>query len=119
MGISNEAVQMTLLGDAAEHAEVGVMVWNAERRYVAANRRACELVGTTRDALLAGHVGDTNRSPETQSVIDDILRRAPARGAMTIARPDGSSVEVEWLVFPTTLAGLPHIVGFLWDRTVL
>ena len=60
----NDPVQVMLLGDGAEHAEIGVIVWNAERRYVAANPKACELVGTTREQLLASTVGSTNRSPE-------------------------------------------------------
>ena len=119
MGLSNEAVQQTLLGDAAEHADVGILVWNEERRYVAANARACELVGVSREQLLAGRVGGTNRSPETGAVVDEILRHVPSRGGMTIDRPDGTSVDVEWVVFSTSLAGLPHVVGVFWDRTEL
>ena len=118
-GLAHEAVQQTLLGDASEHADVGVMVWNAERRYVAANPKACEIVGVTRDQLLAGRVGDNNRSAETRGVVESLVAEVPARGAMTIERPDGKSVEVEWVVFPTTLAGLPHIIGLMWDTTVL
>ena len=114
MGLSNEAVQQTLLGDAAEHANVGVMVWNEERRYVAANACACRLIGVTREALLAGHVGDSNQR-EVSGVIAEILRKIPARGATTIERRDGSSVDVEWMVFDTTLAGLPHVVGVMWE----
>ena len=113
-GPHHEAVQQTLLGDASEHADVGMMVWNAERRYVAANTKACELIGTPRDKLLAGHVGDSNRSPAVGSVIEEILRKVPARGSTTIERGDGSAVDVEWVVFPTRLAGLPHIVGLMW-----
>lgn len=117
MGLSNEAVQMTLLGDAAEHGELGVMVWNEELRYVALNPHAAELVGSTREALLAARVGDTNRTPEAQAAIDDALRNAPSRGSMTMQRPDGTAVDLEWVVFPTTIAGLPHVIGLMWDRS--
>jgi len=112
-------VQQTLLGDAAEHAEVGVVVWNVERRYVAANPKACAMVGVTREQLLAGRVGDNNRSPETRQVVDGLVAEVPARGAMTVERSDGGSTEVEWVVFPTTLAGLPHIIGLMWERDAL
>ena len=50
--------QQTLLGDAAEHAEIGVMVWNEERRYVAVNTFACRLLGVSREELLGSQVGD-------------------------------------------------------------
>jgi PAS domain-containing protein len=114
MGATNDAVQMMLLGDAAEHAEVGVLVWNAERRYVAANAKACALLGVERDQLLNQPVGATNRSAEAQQAIEAILRHVPARGRM----PAGE-VELEWLVFPTTLAGLDHVVGLFWDASSL
>ena len=117
--MSNEAVQQTLLGDAADHADVGIVVWNEERRYVAVNGKACALLRTTREALLATRVGDSNRSPETQATVEAIIGRVPSRGTMTIARADGDSVDVEWVVFSTTLAGLPHIVGLMWDVTAL
>ena len=116
MSLSNEAVQQTLLGDAVDHAEVGIVVWNEERRYVAVNTAACRLLHTTREALLETHVGGNNRSPETRSTVDQLIAHVPARGTMAIARADESSVEVEWVVFPTTLAGLPHIVGLMWER---
>ena len=118
-GLEHEAVQQTLLGDASEHADVGVMVWNAERRYVAANPKACELVGVTREQLLAGRVGDNNRSPDTRGVVDGLVAQVPARGAMAIERADGGSVEVEWVTFATTLAGLPHIIGLMWEKSAL
>ena len=118
MGLSSEVVQQTLLGDASEHAEVGIVVWNDERRYVAVNSKACSMLGTTREAMLASHVGDTNRSPETAGVVERLLRRVPARGTMRVERADGTSVDIEWVVFPTTAAGLPHYVGYLWEAAV-
>ena len=115
----NEPVQMMLLGDAAEHAGVGVVVWNAERRYVAANPCACELLGTTRDALLAAPVGTTNRSDEARAAIDSLVANVPAQGSTPFTRTDGTAIELAWFVFPTTIAGLDHIVGFMWDKATL
>jgi PAS domain S-box-containing protein len=105
----NEPVQMMLLGDAAEHAEAAIIVWNAERRYVAVNDKACELLGVTREELLDRPVGSTNRSPEAQSAIDAVLEHAPAKGTIAV-----QGAEVEWVVFPTTIAGLEHVVGIFW-----
>jgi PAS domain-containing protein len=96
-----------------------VIVWNAERRYVAANAKACELVGVTREELLASTVGSTNRSTETRTMVDDAIAHVPASGSMAVVRPDGSQVEVDWLVFPTRVAGLEHVLGLFWDRSTL
>ncbi|MGZ4290050.1 MAG: hypothetical protein ACXVQ3_05790 [Gaiellaceae bacterium] len=109
-----DAVQTTLLGDAAAHAGLGILVWNAERRYVAANEKAAELVGTTRDRLLERPVGSTNRSAEAQETIDAILRHVPSRGSMRVGERD-----LEWVVFPTTLAGLEHVIGLFWEADAL
>src|SRR6202012_1159698 len=101
----------TLLGEGAECAGVGVIVWNEERRYVAANPKACQLIGTTREQLLASTVGSTNRSAEARAAIDDIVGHVPAQGSLSVARPDGSTVELDWLVFPPPRAGLAHTRG--------
>ena len=111
----NDPVQITLLGEGAECADVGVIVWNADRRYVAANRKACELIGTTREQLLASTVGSRNRSDEARAAIGGILEHVPAGGSLTVARPDGTSVELDWLVFPTRVAGLEHVLGLFWE----
>ena len=105
----NEPVQMMLLGDAAEHAGVAMIVWNAERRYVAVNHQACELIGVERERLLAQPVGSTNRSPEAKQAIDGILMHVPAQGRITVR-----GTELDWVVFPTTVAGLEHVVGLFW-----
>src|SRR4051812_14771483 len=114
-GLALAAVQQTLLGEAADNAEIGGLVWNAERRYVSANPKACSLIGTTREQLLSSQVGETNRSPEAQAAIDAIIAKVPANGGMSVFRPDGSVVDLDWVVFPTTLAGLPHVIGLFWE----
>jgi PAS domain-containing protein len=92
-----------------------VLVWTAARRYVAVNSRAAELLGTTREALLDRPVGSTNRSGAAHDTIESVLHDAPARGATPFTRADGRETTLQWLVFPTTVAGLDHIVGVMWD----
>ena len=107
----NEPVQMMLLGDAAEHAQVAIIVWNADRRYVAVNEKACELLGVSREELLERPVGTTNRSPEVAAAIDRILGHTPASGTVTLG-----GAELDWVVFETTIAGLEHVLGLFWER---
>jgi PAS domain-containing protein len=101
---------MMLLGEATENAEVGVVVWNADRRYVACNTHCCRLLGVDREELLRREVGVTNTNPEARTIVDELIASAPAQGTTTIG-----DTEVAWVVFPTTIAGLDHIVGVMWD----
>jgi PAS domain-containing protein len=104
-------LQQTLLGDAAEHAEVGVCVWNEEMRYVAVNQRVAEIFGVTREEMLGSRVGDHNQTDSGRSAIDAVLDHLPATGR-TLIRP---GLEVDWVVVESRLAGLPHFFGVFWE----
>jgi len=105
--------QQTLLGDAAEHARIGIMVWNEERRYVAVNRFACQILGTTREELLGSQVGDHNPTEAARAAIETVLHELPASGRTPL--PSGKTVE--WMTVASDVAGLPHIVGLMWEAT--
>jgi PAS domain-containing protein len=110
-GRTQALFQQTLLGDAAEHAEIGVMVWNEERRYVAVNTAACELLGASREALLGARVGDHNRTEAGRAALESVLGTLPAFGRTPL--PNGR--DVEWITVATDIAGLPHILGLMWQ----
>lgn len=103
--------QQTLLGDAGEHAQIGLMVWNEERRYVAINTCACEILGVTREELLGSHVGDHNRSDAARDAIDATIASTGSHGRIEL--PNGKVVD--WLTVPTDIAGLPHFLGVMWE----
>jgi PAS domain-containing protein len=103
--------QQTLLGDAAEHAEIGVMVWNEERRYVAVNTFACRLLGVSREELLGSQVGDQNPTEAAREAIEAVLEELPAFGRTPL--PNG--IVVDWITVASEVAGLPHIVGLMWE----
>jgi PAS domain-containing protein len=103
--------QQTLLGDAAEHAQIGIMVWNEERRYVAVNTFACRMLGVSREELLGSQVGDQNPTPAAQDAIEASLEELPAFGRTPL--PNG--IVVDWITVASDVAGLPHIVGLMWD----
>ena len=105
-------LQQTLLGDAAEHAEIGVVVWNEEMRYVAVNEWVAERLASTREEILGSRVGDHNQTDGARSAIESILERVPARGRTQI----GEGL-VEWIVVETRLAGLPHFFGVMWPAS--
>ena len=72
--------EQTLLGDAAEHAEIGIRVWNEERRYVAVNTFACRMLGVSREELLGSQVGDQNPTAAARDAIEASLEELPAFG---------------------------------------
>jgi len=104
-------LQQTLLGDAAEHAEIGVVVWNEEMRYVAVNEWVAMRLGATREEMLGSRVGDHNPT-EGRSAIEAILEHVPARGQTRI----GEGL-VDWVVVETRVAGLPHFFGVFWPAS--
>jgi hypothetical protein len=105
-------LQQTLLGDAAEHAEIGVVVWNEEMRYVAVNEWVASRLASSREEILGSRVGDHNQTDGARSAIESILERVPARGRTQIGEG-----HVEWIVVETRLAGLPHFFGVMWPAS--
>jgi len=103
--------QQTLLGDAAEHAEIGVLVWNEERRYVAVNTFACRMLGVSREDLLGSQVGDQNPTAAAQDAIQASIEELPAFGRTPLA----NGITVDWMTVASDVAGLPHIVGLMWE----
>ena len=107
-------VQLALLGEAVTAADgVGVFVWDDDRRYVAVNDAACELVGVTREELLAMRVGDMTEA-RAEPHFHDVQRAGVSTGTVRFARRDGGEVELEFLTFHTKLAGLPYMASVCW-----
>ena len=77
--LTSPHVQATLLAETVQTAEVGFLVWDDDRHYVAANAAACALLGCTLEELLGSVVGD--RTVEGQDVVDQVVRGAAAAGA--------------------------------------
>ena len=105
-------VQATLLAEAVQTAEVGFLVWDDDRHYIAANAAACTLLGCTLDELLGSVVGE--RTIEGQDVVDDVVRGRGGRGRVTFERFDGGRATVEYLTFATRTAGMPHMASVIW-----
>lgn len=110
-----EVVQLALLGEAVDSLDgVAVFVWNEERRYVAVNDEACELVGRSRQQILGMEVGEM--SPDRATPLLEHARHSPiAVGSSVIHRPDGD-VEIEWVTAHSVVANLPYMVSFCWRK---
>jgi PAS domain-containing protein len=108
-------LQLALLGEAAENLrQVGVFVWDETRTYVAVNDAACELVGRTREELLAMRVGEL--SPNQASPHFENVQHGPVHtGSHEIMRPDGP-VAIDWLTCQTRVGSLPYMVSVVWRK---
>ncbi len=98
MPLSNVAqplVQASLLGEAIDPGPVLVLVADENMNYVAVNAYACEVLGYTREELIA--------------------QKAPnlADGGR-LTKKDGTTLELEYRVQPTSIAGMLLSVCVAW-----
>jgi len=111
--LAKPEIQAQLLAEALLGASVGLLVWDEDRRYIAANAAACEILGTTLDELLGQRVGD--HTVEGPDAVDDALGAAGFHsGEATVERFDGSGrIDVFYATFTTTTAGMPFMATIL------
>jgi PAS domain S-box-containing protein len=107
-----DIVLASLLGDGAEHAELGVFIYDDDGKYIAINRYGAELLGYDRSELLDRDVGDF-----TAGGIDrDILLRMERReGVRIVERKDGSKATVAFVVTPTQVGSLWFYLAVVWE----
>jgi PAS domain S-box-containing protein len=112
-----DLVQETLLGEAIEHAPVCAIVLDEEGRYLAANRRACELSGYGRAELLEG--GARALALDADQVPVRMARMASGdlrAGVGQLRRKDGTPVTCEFRVGETRSGGMPFFVVLFWEQ---
>ena len=104
--LAQSEIQAELISEALLSAGVGFLVWDENRRYIAANAAACEILGTTLDGLLGQDVG--GHTVEGDAAVDEALAGGFASGRATVERFDGRGpVEVFYATFTTKTAGMP------------
>jgi PAS domain S-box-containing protein len=107
-----DPVHQALIGEAGECAALAISVYDDDGRYVAVNRRAQELLGYSREELLAHDVGDFTSGGIDRSVL---LRSQVREGVRVVERKDGTTFPAAFVVAPTRLAGLDFFVSVWWE----
>jgi PAS domain-containing protein len=111
-GLGDPHVQATLLGEAVASADVGFVVWDEDRRYIAANARACELLGCTLEQLLGAKVGD--RTVGGNELVEQVVRDVGGRGKLVARRFDDTETTLEFVTFAVRTAGVPFMGSIIW-----
>jgi PAS domain S-box-containing protein len=109
--VSLPLVQASLIGEAIDHGPALVFVADEDMNYVAVNQFACDVLGYTRQELLALRVTDVSPWPETPKRFADFVVRTETEGTATIRRNDGGDVRVRYAAKQTTVAGLTLYVS--------
>jgi PAS domain S-box-containing protein len=112
---SEPLLQMSLLGEAVEHAPVGVFVFDDHGRYVAVNSYACELLGYSREELLERRIGDLAARPTAIRDYEAAIASEDATGTTHARRKDGTEVELRFRARETTIAGMTFYIGIAWS----
>jgi PAS domain S-box-containing protein len=101
-------IQASLLGEAVDNGPTPVFVADEDRRYIAVNRRACELVGYSREELLALRVDDLAAGTPGWH---EMLENGSFEGNTELRRKDGTMVSFAYRAGGTVVAGMPVYVS--------
>ena len=107
-----EIVLASLLGDGAEHAEIGLFIYDDDGKYVAINKHGAELLGYDRGELLAHDVGDFTEGGFDRELLQRLERR---EGVRVVQRADGSETIVAFVITPTQVGSFWFYLAVVWE----
>lgn len=113
-GVAEPLIQASLLGEAIDHGPAAVFVADDEMRYIAVNEFACDMLGYTREELLALRVDEVARYPEAEAEFAEVVAHRARAGLSSLSRKDGGKVAVEYRASETTVAGMRFYVSVCW-----
>ena len=105
-------VQTALLTEAARNAAVGFIVWDDDRRYIAANSKACEILGCTIEELIGSVVG--SRTKRGDMLVQEVVQNEGGQGRMIVTRFDGARQKLGYVTFSTRIGGIPYMASIIW-----
>lgn len=108
MSVAETLIQAALLGEAVDNGPAPVFVADENRRYVAVSRAACDLLGYTREELLALRVDDV--APDVPRW-EEMRANGSIVGTADLKRKDGTTVAFSYVAGATVVAGMPVYVS--------
>ena len=117
--LSERLVQHVLLGEAIDDADVLVFVADDTMRHIAVNERTCQILGYTREELLALKVTDVAVAEDASDRYRQMVASGEQRGVTTLRKKDGTLIPFRYSARTTRVAGLPYYVAVgVVDRDV-
>jgi PAS domain S-box-containing protein len=104
----------TLLGDAANNAEVAMLLADERGFYVAVNDAASTLTGYSRVELTKFRAGELSADERSAHIYQRLLSRKNSHGRKHVRRKDGSVVHCRYWGIPTNVAKMPYFLLLLW-----
>jgi len=89
-GLALEPVQQLLLYEAVDGSPALVFVADDDMRYIAVNSTACEVLGYTREELLAMLVTDIVTDAQAADLYQGMIRETQQQGDVALRAKDGS-----------------------------
>lgn len=116
--ISNPLVQVSLLGEAVDGADLAMVVSDEEGRCIAVNRQACALLGYTRDELLQLELSDVVPASDTRECHRRAHANGRTEGIAEAVRSDGSALAVRYWATPTRVAHMRLMLSLGRPETI-
>ena len=110
MAAVDSTVQSLLIGDAMEHAPAVVIVVDDGGNYLAVNQYTCDLLGYSREELLALRPEDVTTGP-WQERLTELQAAGQLDGETMLKRRDGSTVRVRSAAAETKVSGMSFWVS--------
>jgi PAS domain S-box-containing protein len=110
-GAAESLIQKSLIGEALEDAPVLVFVADETMKYVAVNKRACDVLGYSRSELLQLRVSDVAAYATAGEEYADMIAERSRTGTSELRCRDGSTVRLRYIASETKVASLTFYVS--------
>ncbi len=114
MSVAEPIIQTGLLGEAIDHGPVAVFVADDDMCFVAVNQFAADLLGYSREELLALCVADVVAGGDAKRQFADMIVNRAQNGHQIFRHRDGNEIEVEYRASETHVSSLSFYVVVVW-----
>ena len=116
MGLSEDLIQASLLGEAVDRGPALVFVADENMRYAAVNVRACEVLGYERAELVGMEVTDVARYQDAPAEYENMKEQRGRADVAVLTRKDGTTFRFRYVAGETKVAGMPFYVSVGWPE---
>jgi PAS domain S-box-containing protein len=105
-------LHQALIGEAIDHSAVLAFVADEDMRYIAVNRRACAVLGYSREELLKLTVVDVASHSTAHAEYAEMIAKGSRTGNATLRTKSGDLLEFSYFASEAEIAGMQFYVSF-------